>query len=97
MFGRLILKLNSFFELDVKKIIKKASYLLGGQAVGNGLSFLVALGAAHFISKETYGTYRKNSKTTWNSCLHAKTAKPRITRSAPRNYRENVAKRVNTC
>lgn len=58
MFSKFLLKLNSFFGLDVKKILKKASYLIGSQAVSNGLSFLLALGAAHFISKETYGTYR---------------------------------------
>lgn len=50
--------INSFFELDVRKIVGRASYLLGSQAVSNLLSFFVALAAAHFLSKDTYGTYR---------------------------------------
>lgn len=58
MFNPIIKKANSFFQLDVQKIIGRGSYLLGSQAVSNALSFLVAIAAAHFLSKETYGTYR---------------------------------------
>jgi O-antigen/teichoic acid export membrane protein len=54
----LIQKLNDFFRVDIKKILERAGYLLGGQLFGNLMSFLVALATAHFISKEAYGTYR---------------------------------------
>jgi O-antigen/teichoic acid export membrane protein len=57
-FNFLISKLDSFFQLDIRKILSRASYLLGSQAVSNLLSFLVAVTAAHFVSKDTYGTYR---------------------------------------
>lgn len=55
---KIISKLDTFFHLDTKKILGQASYLFGGQMFGNILSFAVALAAAHFISKDTYGTYR---------------------------------------
>jgi O-antigen/teichoic acid export membrane protein len=58
MFAAITNRLDSFFHLDTKKLLGRASYLLGSQAVSNLLSFAVALAAAHFISKETYGTYR---------------------------------------
>lgn len=51
-------RVNSFFQLDVRKILGRASYLLGSQAVSNLLSFGVAIAAAHFVSKDLYGTYR---------------------------------------
>lgn len=54
----IIKKIDAFFKLDTKKILGQASYLLGGHIVSNLLSFAVAVAAAHFISKETYGTYR---------------------------------------
>lgn len=55
---KVIKKADNFFKLDTRKIIKNVSYLLGSQLFGNVLSFTVALAAAHFLSKETYGTYR---------------------------------------
>ncbi len=55
---KVIVKLDGFFKLDTKKILGQASYLLGGQVFGNLLSFAVALAAAHFVTKDTYGTYR---------------------------------------
>jgi len=58
MLNPIIDKLNSFFQLDTKKIIGRASYLLGNQAFSNVLSFVVAITAANLISKDTYGTYR---------------------------------------
>ena len=57
-FNWLIQKMDKFFQLDTRKILTQASYLLGSQAVSNLLSFIVAIAAAHFISKDTYGTYR---------------------------------------
>lgn len=51
-------RLDSFFQLDIRKILTRASYLLGSQAASNLLSFAVAVTAAHFVSKEVYGTYR---------------------------------------
>lgn len=56
--SHVIQKINSFFQLDTKKIIGRATYLLGGQAIGNLLSFVVAMAFAHFVSKDLYGTYR---------------------------------------
>ncbi len=58
MFAAITNRLDSFFHLDTKKLLGRASYLLGSQAVSNLFSFAVALAAAYFISKETYGTYR---------------------------------------
>lgn len=58
MLSPLLEKLNSFFELDTRKILGRASYLLGSQAISNLLSFGVALVAAHYLTKDTYGTYR---------------------------------------
>ncbi len=57
-FNWIIKKFDTFFQLNTKKILGQASYLLGGHAVSNLLSFAVAVAAAHFISKDTYGTYR---------------------------------------
>lgn len=57
-FTRLTTKLDSYFQLDVQKLLAQASYLLGGHVIGNIFSLIVAITAAHFISKETYGTYR---------------------------------------
>ncbi len=57
-FSSLTQKINSFFQLDTKKIVGRASYLLGSQAVSNLLSFVVAMAFAHFVSKDLYGTYR---------------------------------------
>lgn len=57
-FNWIIKKFDNFFQLNTKKILGQASYLLGGHAVSNLLSFVVAVAAAHFISKDTYGTYR---------------------------------------
>lgn len=54
----IIKKIDNFFQLDTRKILGQASYLLGGHAISNLLSFVVAVAAAHFISKDTYGTYR---------------------------------------
>ncbi len=57
-FSGLTHKINSFFQLDIRKILGRASYLLGSQAVANLLSFAVAITAAHLVSKDIYGTYR---------------------------------------
>lgn len=57
-FEWVIKKFDTFFQLNTKKILGQASYLLGGHVVSNILSFLVAVAAARFISKDTYGTYR---------------------------------------
>ncbi|MBP9772384.1 MAG: oligosaccharide flippase family protein [Candidatus Pacebacteria bacterium] len=57
-FNWIIKKFDTFFQLNTKKILGQASYLLGGHVVSNLLSFAVAVAAAHFISKDTYGTYR---------------------------------------
>ncbi len=57
-FSSLTAKVNSFFQVDTKKIIGRASYLLSSQVIGNLLSFVVAITVAHFISKDMYGTYR---------------------------------------
>ncbi len=58
MLQKITQKLNTIFELDTRKILGRASYLLGSQAFSNLLSFGVAVTAAHFLSKDTYGTYR---------------------------------------
>ena len=57
-FNWIIKKFDTFFQLNTKKILGQASYLLGGHVVSNLLSFAVAVAAAHFIGKDTYGTYR---------------------------------------
>lgn len=57
-FQNLTQKINSFFQIDVKKVLKRASYLLGGQMVGNIFSFVISVAIAHFVSKDIYGTYR---------------------------------------
>lgn len=58
MLSRYLQKLSTFFQIDMRKILMRGSYLLSGQVVGNIFSLLIALAAAHFITKELYGTYR---------------------------------------
>lgn len=57
-FNNLTQRINSFFQLDIKKVLGRASYLLSSQMVGNLLSFVIAITVSHFVSKDIYGTYR---------------------------------------
>jgi len=57
-FNPLLEKADSFFQVNTKKIIGRASYLLGNQIFGNILSLIITITAANLISKDTYGTYR---------------------------------------
>jgi O-antigen/teichoic acid export membrane protein len=57
-FGHQLARGEKFARTDLRYIIGGGSVLFSGQAVGMLASFLLALGYAHFLSKETYGTYK---------------------------------------
>lgn len=46
------------FRTDLRYILHGGSWLIFGQMVGIAAALLVAMGYAHFLSKETYGTYK---------------------------------------
>ena len=45
-------------RMDVRRLIKDLSWLYAGEVAGTAIAILLALGYSHFLTKETYGTYK---------------------------------------
>ena len=45
-------------HVDVRRFAKDLSWLYSGQVVGIATALLLAIGYSHFLTKETYGTYK---------------------------------------
>ena len=50
--------LERFTRIDLRQHAKSWTWLMSGQAVGTATALLLAIGYSHFLSKETYGTYK---------------------------------------
>ena len=58
IFSRLITWGEKKTHTDLRYLISGGSWLFFGQVVGVVVALLLAVGYAHFLSKETYGTYK---------------------------------------
>ena len=54
----LLRKSEVFFKTDMVYLAKGTFWLSAGQAFSSVATFLLAIAFAHFVSKETYGTYK---------------------------------------
>lgn len=57
-YGRLLKSAERFTQVDLSYVLGGGSWLFLGQVIGMITAILLAVGYAHFLPKETYGTYK---------------------------------------